>query len=204
MGRFWNFTRIEYWNFEYKLNIKSNIQWLRIDLQCWTLSRCLAGMQRHLMAMDTSQSHRHRGHTCWSFCLLSDLTMKINPHNCQTSHISYVHIHTRLQNKIIYILFLLTVTITNPNLTLTNHKLTLNANLKPTLLTNDPSTQYRYYSTTVIRAIHNHCRQWWHRIAGKFVLWSLFVSVMLVILFCNLMCVMYLCIYILDMWGVVR
>ena len=39
--------------------------------------------------------------------------------------------------------------ISNTKLTLTNHKLTLNPDLNPTLLTID-LTQYRYYGTTKI------------------------------------------------------
>ena len=114
MGRIWNFTRIEYrleypQHFGYKSNIKSNtnIQWLWIRLESWTVLRCLAEMQSHPVAMSPSPSRQHcagaTAHMHWSFCLLSDLTMKTS-FNSRLTYLMYsLCTHTRLQNKIIYI-----------------------------------------------------------------------------------------------------
>ena len=44
------------------------------------------------------------------------------------------------------------VTVTKPMLTSTNPKLTRNSNLNRTLLTKDPSTQYRYYGKLRVAA----------------------------------------------------
>ena len=105
MGRIWNFVRIEYpWNYESNIESNTNIQWLQIRLEYWTVLRYFSGTRRHSVATGTSpgRRRRHRGHMHQSFCLLSDLTMKMTSYSRQTyHHISYVHIiHIPVKNKI--------------------------------------------------------------------------------------------------------
>ena len=63
-------------------------------------------------------------------------------------------------------------------------KLTRNPNLNPTLLTKDPSTQYRYYGRLCIAATDGDDTA----LSVRFTR-VCFVKLMLVILFCNLVCV---------------
>jgi len=106
--RIWNFIRIEYRiensrHIEYETNIESNtdIQWLQIRLQYWTVSRWLARTRRHPVAMGTSPCwrRRHRGHTHRTLCLLSDLIIK--PLLTAATLILTCFAYTRIQNKII-------------------------------------------------------------------------------------------------------
>ena len=92
---------------EFRIRIESNtnIQWLQIQLEYWTVSRFLAGTRRHPVATSTGpgRSRRHRGHTHRSCCLLSDLTMETTSYSRQTyPHIPNIHIHTLLGYKRIF------------------------------------------------------------------------------------------------------
>ena len=99
MGRIWNFIWIEYpRNFEYEIEYKYSVgsNSLKI-LNGVKMSYCD-------VASFLCWRHWHHGHMHRSYCLLSDLTMKTTFYRRQTyPHISYVHTHIRLQNKIIYI-----------------------------------------------------------------------------------------------------
>ena len=87
-------------HFEYESN--TNIQWLQIRLEFLTVSRCLAGMRRHLVAMGTSPCRSRR---LRSLCLLSDITITcfLTAAKRIITYLMCIYTHTRLQNKTIYI-----------------------------------------------------------------------------------------------------